>query len=96
MRLVLVDDALDGLLDLFKAARQCQQELHGALANEIHDAVLDAFLSETLQELDELSTHTRFDEHVVDGVDVMSIDDRFITFKSARNQIGRASCRERV
>ncbi len=76
----MVDHTFNGLLELFKAARKCQQEVHQQLANEIHDAVLDAFLSETLQELDELSTHTTFDEHVLDDVDVTCIDDKFIHF----------------
>ncbi|WP_027528712.1 hypothetical protein [Bradyrhizobium sp. Ec3.3] len=33
---------------------------------------------ETLQELDELSTHTTFDKHHVGDVRVVSIDDEFI------------------
>ncbi|MET4245493.1 hypothetical protein [Bradyrhizobium sp. RT10b] len=77
----LVDAALNSLIDLFKAARDCQQEVHRQLAGEIHDAVLDTFLGETLQELDELSTHTLFDYHQTEDIQVMSIDDELIHLK---------------
>lgn len=50
----LVSAAFQGLLDIFEAARTCQREVHEHLADEINDAVFDAFLMETLQELDEL------------------------------------------
>lgn len=74
----LVSAAFQGLLDIFEAARTCQREVHEHLADEINDAVFDAFLMETLQELDELSTHTTYDEHRVEEVHVASIDDEFI------------------
>lgn len=77
----LVDSALNSLIDLFKAARACQQEVHRELASEIHDAVLDTFLSETLQKLDELSTHTLFDYHQTEDIQVLSIDDELIHLK---------------
>ncbi|VIO68820.1 hypothetical protein CI1B_23740 [Bradyrhizobium ivorense] len=67
----LVDDALSGLLDVFA-------EVHKQLADEIHDAVFDAFLTETLQELDELSTHTTVDDHYVSEVRVHKVDEEFI------------------
>jgi hypothetical protein len=74
----LVDDALSGLLDVFAATRECQEEVHKQLADEIHDAVFDTFLTETLQELDELSTHTTVDDHYVSEVRVLSVDEEFI------------------
>lgn len=74
----LVDDALSGLLDVFAATRECQEEVHKQLADEIHDAVFDTFLTETLQELDELSTHTTVDDHYVSEVRVLNVDEEFI------------------
>ncbi|MVT69468.1 hypothetical protein GPL21_30705 [Bradyrhizobium pachyrhizi] len=74
----LVDDALSGLLDVFEATRECQEEVHKQLADEIHDAVFDTFLTETLQELDELSTHTTVDDHYVSEVRVLNVDEEFI------------------
>jgi hypothetical protein len=74
----LADAAFNSLLHLFEAARACQQEVHRHLADEIDDAVFDGFLSETLQELDELSTHTTFDEHHLDEIRVLSIDNKWI------------------
>ncbi|UWU66103.1 hypothetical protein [Bradyrhizobium sp. NC92] len=74
----LVDEALSGLLDVFAATRECQEEVHKQLADEIHDAVFDTFLTETLQELDELSTHTTVDDHYVSEVRVLNVDEEFI------------------
>lgn len=74
----LVDDALTGVLDVFAATRECQEEVHKQLADEIHDAVFDTFLTETLQELDELSTHTTVDDHHVSEVRVLNVDEEFI------------------
>lgn len=74
----LADTAINSLLHLFEATWACQQEVHRHLADEIDDAVFDGFLSETLQELDELSTHTTFDEHHLDEIRVLSIDNKWI------------------
>lgn len=78
---VLVDDALDGLLDIYDSARTCREEVHRALRSEVFDAVLDAFLSETLQELDELSTHTSVDGHDVCDYTITFVDDDFIALE---------------
>lgn len=75
---VLVDDSLDGLLDIYEAARACREEVHRSLRAEVFDAVLDALLSETLQELDELSTHTSVDGHEVNEYTITVVDDEFI------------------
>lgn len=75
---VLVDDSLDGLLDIYEAARACREEVHRSLRAEVFDAVLDTLLSETLQELDELSTHTSVDGHEVNEYTITVVDDEFI------------------
>lgn len=75
---VLVDDSLDGLLDIYEAARACREEVHRSLRAEVFDAVLDTLLSETLQELDELSTHTSVDGHEVNDYTITFADDEFI------------------
>lgn len=75
---VLVDDSLDCLLDIYEAARACREEVHRSLRAEVFDAVLDTLLSETLQELDELSTHTSVDGHEVNEYTITVVDDEFI------------------
>jgi hypothetical protein len=75
---VLVDDSLDGLQDIYEAARACREEVHRSLRAEVFDAVLDTLLSETLQELDELSTHTSVDGHEVNEYTLTFVDDEFI------------------
>lgn len=75
---VLVDDSLDGLLDIYDAARTCREEVHRSLRTEVFDTVLDAFLSETFQELDELSTHTSVDGHEIDNYTITFFNDEFI------------------
>lgn len=75
---VLVDDSLDGLLDIYDAARACQEEVHHSLRKEVFDALLDTLLSETLHELDELSTHTSVDGHEIDSYTISFVDDGFI------------------
>jgi hypothetical protein len=39
----------------------------------MHHAVFENLISETIQELDELSTHTTVDGHYIDTVEVMSL-----------------------
>lgn len=75
---VLVDDALDGLLDLYDSARTCRDEVHRSLRTEVFDAVLERLISETMQELDELSTHTSVDGHEIDDYTITLVDDEFI------------------
>lgn len=75
---VLVDDSLDGLLDTYDAARTCREEVHRSLRTEVFDAVLDTLLSETLQDLDELSTHTSVDGHDIHDYTMTFVDDEFI------------------
>ena len=72
---MLVDDSLDGLLDIYEAARACREEVHRSLRAEVFDAVLDTLLSETLQELDELSTHTSVEGHKVNNYTITIVDD---------------------
>ncbi|MCT2581127.1 MAG: hypothetical protein E5X23_08450 [Mesorhizobium sp.] len=76
----LMDDTLGGVLALFDAAAHCQNEVYRQLEREIDDAVFDKFLSETIQELDELSTHTTFEGHESDEVRVVYVDEEVVKF----------------
>lgn len=76
----LVDSSLTGILDLFEAAVSCQREVHSKMEHQVNEAVFDKFISDTIQELDELSTHTRFDAHAVDDIKVIDVDSDLITY----------------
>ncbi|MCO5071509.1 MAG: hypothetical protein M9944_09925 [Rhizobiaceae bacterium] len=76
----LVHDTLGGVLALFDAATYCQDKVYRELEREIDDAVFDKFLMETIQELDELSTHTTFEGHESDEIKVVHIDEEVVKF----------------
>lgn len=77
----LVDAALNSLIDLFQGCAGVPTGSSPRLAGEIHDPVLDPFLGETLQELDELSTHKLFVYHQTEDMQATSIDDKLIHLK---------------
>lgn len=76
----LIHGVLGGIQDLFDAAEDCRGHVYRRLEREIDDAVFDKFLGETIQELDELSTHTMFEGHETHEVEVVQIDEEFIKF----------------
>lgn len=77
----LVDSSLNSLLDLLDAAASCQREVHSKMEHQVNEAVFDKFISDTIQELDELSNHTRFEAHAVDDIKVVDVDSDLITYQ---------------
>lgn len=69
---------IDGLLD---AADHSRDTVRHAIVGAMHDAVFDSLISETIQELDELSTHTVVDGHWIESVKVEHIDARKISYR---------------
>lgn len=67
--------ALADFVDNMKDARKA---VAFALEGHVHDAVFDAISSETLPELDELSSHYSIEEHDVEDVDVVRIGPEWI------------------
>jgi hypothetical protein len=62
---------IDGLLEAARASRDAVKQ---AVADIMHNAVFDNLISDTIQELDEISTHTTIDGHYIDTVEVVEIN----------------------
>jgi hypothetical protein len=75
-----VDCVLDAVAALFDTIEHCRKALTDALVEHLDRAVVDEALSETIQAIDELSTHHFIDEVYTDEVSVLSIDHERIHF----------------
>lgn len=69
----MIHDVLGSLMDLLGAAASGREEIKRTTASVMHNAVFENLISETIQELDELSTHTTVDGHYIDTVEVRSL-----------------------
>lgn len=69
----MIHEVFESLLDLLRAAADGREEIVRATASVMHNAVFENLISETIQELDELSTHTTVDGHYIDTVEVRSL-----------------------
>ncbi|MCW2393557.1 hypothetical protein [Sphingobium sp. B11D3A] len=73
-------DAVDTLLD---AAEDSRSAVRDAVATALHNRVFERLISETIQELDELSTHTTVDHHWIDAIEVKDINSETIRYEVA-------------
>jgi len=64
-------EVLLGIDHLMVAASDSRDAVKRAIAKVMHDAVFENLISETIQELDEISTHTTIDGHYIDTVEVV-------------------------
>ncbi len=69
----MIHEVLESLLDLLHAAAAGRERIVRATAGVMHHAVFVNLISESIQELDELSTHTTVDGHYIDTVGVRSL-----------------------
>jgi len=69
----MIIEVFESLLDLLRAAADGREEIARATASVMQNAVFESLISETIQELDELSTHTTVDGHYIDTVEVRSL-----------------------
>lgn len=67
---VMIQSVFLGVLNLLEAAQTARETMKHAMAEVMQEAVFDNLISETIQELDELSTHTLVEGHVIDTVEV--------------------------
>jgi hypothetical protein len=77
----MVQDVLLGIDQLLQAAADSREAITGAVANVMDAAVFKKFIFETIQELDELSTHTTVDDHQIDEVSVTKLDSVEIRYR---------------
>lgn len=73
-----VVQGIDGLLD---AAMESREAIQRAVADAMQAAVFENLILETIQALDELSTHTRVDGHYIDTVEVTALDAAKISYR---------------
>lgn len=76
----MIHDVLASLLDLLAAAAIGRDEIKRAIEGVMHNAVFENLISDTIQELDELSTHTLVDGHFIETVTVAVMDAKQITY----------------
>ncbi len=72
---VLVE--ISALLEDTEAARE---RINDAVAGALHNAVFESMILDTIQELDELSTHTRVEHHRMETIKVKRLDAEHIDF----------------
>jgi hypothetical protein len=74
-------DVLTELHALIEDAAQSREAIREAAATALHNAVFENLILETIQDLDELSTHTRIDGHWIDTIEVRRLDAIHIDYR---------------
>ncbi|RYH00335.1 MAG: hypothetical protein EON58_00525 [Alphaproteobacteria bacterium] len=77
----MIQDVLLGLDQLLQAANENREAVTHAVADVMQEAVFEKLISETIDELDELSTHTTVDGHNIDSVNVTKLDSHEISYR---------------
>lgn len=72
-------EALGNFLDTY---HECRSTILNAIQQELDDAAVDALLSDTILEVDELATHHSVEEVYVGDTSVRSIGAHFITYRA--------------
>lgn len=78
---VMIQDVLRGLDQLLEAANESREAITHAVADAMQEAVFEKLISETIDELDELSTHTTVDGHNIDKVTVTKLNSQDISYR---------------
>lgn len=63
-------DVLTEIHALLEDAANARHSIKDAVGTSLHNAVFESLILDTIQELDELSTHTRVDGHIIDEIRV--------------------------
>lgn len=66
---------------LLEDAEQARGSIKNAVGTALHNAVFESMILDTIQELDELSTHTRVEGHWIDEIDVRRLDATEIEYR---------------
>lgn len=74
-------EVLSELHILLEEAQQARHAIKHAVATALHNAVFESLILETIQELDELSTHTRVDGHWIETITVRRLDATLIDYR---------------
>jgi hypothetical protein len=74
--------AIEALGQFLDAYHECRKIIVDAIQGELDDATVDALISDTIVEVDELATHHSVDEVYVAATSVRSIGAHFITYRA--------------
>lgn len=78
---MMIQSVFLGLLNLLEAAETARENMKHAMAETMQEAVFDNLISETIQELDELSTHTLVEGHFIDTVEVHEMNASTVRYR---------------
>lgn len=79
---VVASGAIESLGAFLDTYHECRTTILGAIQQELDDAAVDALLTDTIQEVDELATHHSVEEVYVGDTSVRSIGPHFITYRA--------------
>ncbi len=74
-------EVLSELHILLEEATEARHLIKNAAATALHNAVFESMILDTIQELDELSTHTRVDGHWIEEIKVRRLDAAEIEYR---------------
>jgi len=74
-------DVLSEIHALLEDASQARDAIKEAAGATLHNAVFESMILDTIQELDELSTHTRVEGHMIDQISVRRLDAAEIEYR---------------
>ena len=74
-------EVLSELQALLENAREARHSIKDAVGAALHNAVFESMILDTIQELDELSTHTRVNTHWIDVIEVRRLDATEIEYR---------------
>jgi hypothetical protein len=74
-------DVLSEIHTLLEEAAKARDSIKDAVSTSLHNAVFESLILDTIQELDELSTHTRVDGHIIDEIRVRRLDAAEIEYR---------------
>ncbi|ANY85468.1 hypothetical protein BB934_45450 (plasmid) [Microvirga ossetica] len=76
-----VSEALSALIGLFESFAECSEEVLHTLQDAIDRAAVEAFVLETIPEVDELATHHSVEEAYVEDMAITAVTETTVHFK---------------
>ncbi len=77
----LIAEVLEAFLHLSESAVDARSDLVRAIEAKMHDAVFDNLIAESIDELEELSTHTTVDGHFIEKVEVIELNAEQVVYE---------------
>lgn len=75
-----VQEALSALQGLFTSFEMCREEVLQAIYSHIDQEIMGTFISDTLQEIDELATHHTVEDVYIEELTITELNDRTVGF----------------